>query len=63
MNKELIEILTCIRTWSIKNGGCKGKIGELEIANKCDFKCALCPVFQTRSLLLYTDQIISIPLN
>ncbi len=63
MNTKLIEILKSLRTWSIKNGGCKGKIDELEIANKCDFKCALCPIFQTRSPLLYSDQIVSIPLN
>lgn len=63
MNKGLIEILISIRIWSIKHGGCKGSVGELEIILKCDFKCALCPIFQSRNPRIYSNQIVSIPLN
>lgn len=63
MNKELIEILTCIRIWSRNHISCKGGFGELEIANKCDFKCDLCPIFQTHNPRVYSNQIVSIPLN
>ena len=63
MNKELIEILICIRIWSINHSACKGGLGELEIANKCDFKCDVCPIFQFRIPRVYSNQIISIPLN
>lgn len=63
MNKELIQILICIRIWSIKNGGCRGSFGELDLIVKCDFKCALCPVFQAQNPRVYSNQIVSIPLN
>lgn len=63
MNKELIEILICIRIWSKNHISCKGGFGELEIANKCDFKCAICPIFQTHNPRVYSNQIVSIPLN
>ena len=63
MNKELIEILISLRIWSIKHDGCKGGFGELEIANKCDFKCAVCPIFQSYNPQVYSNQIVSIPLN
>ena len=64
MNTELIKILISIRVWSINhNACCKGSIGELEIILKCDFKCALCPIFQSRNPRMYSNQIVSIPLN
>ena len=63
MNRELIEILVCIRIWSINHSTCKGSLGELEIANKCDFKCTVCPIFQTHIPWAYSNQIVSIPLN
>lgn len=63
MNKELIEILKSIRIWSISHNACPGGIGELEIIFKCDFKCALCPIFQTHNPRVYSNQIVSIPLN
>lgn len=63
MNKELIQILICIRTWSINYGACKGGLEELEVANKCNFKCAVCPIFQTPNPDVYSNQIVSIPLN
>ena len=63
MNKELIEILKSIRTWSIDSGECKGGIGDLRVAGKCNFKCAMCPIFQTKNPKVYSNQITSIPLN
>ncbi|QSJ04008.1 hypothetical protein KNV79_gp32 [Salmonella phage vB_SalP_TR2] len=63
MNKELIEILISLRIWSIDYSACKGGFGELEIANKCDFKCNVCPIFQTNNPQVYSNQIVSIPLN
>lgn len=63
MNEELIEIFKSLRTWSTFYGACKGGFGELEIASKCDFKCSTCPIFQTENPRLYSNQIVSIPLN
>ena len=65
MDKELIEILISLHIWSINHNACtcKGGLGELEIVNKCDFKCALCPIFQSRNPWAYSNQIVSIPLN
>lgn len=63
MNKELIEILKSIRTWSINSDECKGGIEHLRVAGKCDFKCSRCPIFQTKNSKVYSNQITSIPLN
>lgn len=63
MNKELIEILKSIRTWAITETKCRGGIGDLWIATKCDFTCSVCPIFQCDSNQVYSHQIISIPLN
>nr|DAX06435.1 MAG TPA: Pyruvate formate-lyase 1-activating enzyme [Caudoviricetes sp.] len=63
MNKELIEILKSIRIWAIDSGVCKGGIGNFRIATKCDFRCEVCPIFQTSNKKVYSNQITSIPLN
>lgn len=66
MNQELIEILTCIRTWSFKKeGACKGSYRELGLANnmKCGYHCEYCAVLQSSGNKIYSNQIVSIPLN
>lgn len=63
MNKELIEILKSIRTWSITETKCMGGLGDLGIATKCDFRCGVCPIFQCDSNKIYSHQLISISLN
>lgn len=63
MNKELIEILKSIRIWAIYETKCRGGIGDLGIATKCNFTCGVCPIFQCNSNQVYAHQITSIPLN
>lgn len=64
MNKELIEILKSIRTWSIDtNLLCRGYVQELRLDDDCNYRCKCCPVINSTNTKLYSNQITSIPLN
>ncbi len=60
MNKELIQILICIRTWSFKlHESCGSDYFYRDIP--CEgVQCTKCPLFRNRSTSIYANKIVKV---
>lgn len=60
MNRELIEILTCIRIWSLRTThGCKSHYFYDSIPCT-QVNCFCCTLFQSKDTSVYTNKLVKV---
>ena len=62
MNKELIEILNCIRIWSFKSqDGCSSDYFLDSNEFNChEVSCTCCPLFQIKNIRIYSNKLVKV---